>query len=43
VFDKNMIVMIQGIIILFVGALELMFRPQLAMLFQLLTPAKKGA
>lgn len=43
VFDKNMIVMIQGIIILFVGALELMFRPQLAMLFQLFTPARKGA
>lgn len=43
VFDKNMIVMIQGIIILFVGALETMFRPQLAMLFELFTPAGKGA
>ncbi|MFC2253031.1 ABC transporter permease [Labrys portucalensis] len=43
VFDKNMIVMIQGIIILFVGALETMFRPQLAALFQLFTPADKGA
>ncbi|CAM5772358.1 ABC transporter permease [Labrys miyagiensis] len=43
VFDKNMIVMIQGIIILFVGALELMFRPQLAMLFQLFSPGRKEA
>jgi general nucleoside transport system permease protein len=42
-FDKNMIVMIQGIIILFVGALELMFRPQLALLFHLLSPARRKA
>ncbi len=44
VFDRHLIEVIQGMIILFVGALELMLRPQLAAVFNSLMPAKaKGA
>jgi len=37
---RDMIVVIQGLVILFAGALEHMFRPSLVRLFQALTPMK---
>jgi len=40
IFNRDLIVVVQGMIILFVGALELLFRPQLVALFHLLKPRR---
>jgi len=40
---RDMIVMIQGLVILFAGALEFLFRPALGRLFARLAPARGAA
>ena len=41
--SRDMIVIIQGLVILFAGALENMFRPQVQALFASLSPRSVGA
>ncbi len=40
--SRDMIVIIQGLVILFAGALENMFRPQVQAIFAMLSPSSVG-
>ena len=41
-FNRDLITMVQGMVILFVGALEFLFKPQLAALLSRVTPARSA-